>query len=51
MCDDLKIQFESDMKDFDLDFTLNGCGVKYLKGKTRIAYDAFIRGYHMGLRG
>jgi hypothetical protein len=51
MCEDLKCQFEYDMRDEDLDFTLVDGGSMYLKYKTRTAYKAFCAGYHMGLRG
>lgn len=51
MCEDLKCQFEHDMRDEDLDFTLVDDGSMYLKYKTRTAYKAFCAGYHMGLRG
>lgn len=51
MCEDLKYQFEHDMREEDLDFTLHEDGMQYLKAKTRIAYKAFCKGYNMGLRG
>lgn len=51
MCEGLKCQFESDMRNEDLDFRLDESGQYYLKSKTRIAYAAFCAGYSMGLRG
>lgn len=51
MCEDLKYQFEYDMRSEDLDFTMHEDGCQYLKAKTRIAYKAFLCGYHSGLRG
>jgi len=51
MCEDLKCQFEHDMLSENLDYTLHEDGQQYLKAKTRIAYKAFCKGYHMGLRG
>lgn len=51
MCDDLKMQFEHDMRDYDLDFSLTETGDSYSKKSTRIAYKAFLFGYRSGLRG
>lgn len=51
MCEDLKYQFEHDMRSESLDFTLHEDGMQYLKAKTRVAYKAFCKGYSCGLRG